>query len=184
MDLKLPTADPSPYPPIQVREQSRDTVQAMLQNIGSCHSEMTTIGSYVYCGTVLEECCPKAAEYFRAIAKVEMRHLSVFSKLALLSGGDPRLWSLQNGRTAYWDPSCVPYTRDLPLLLRQAAQEESRTIEEYRRQAASLSDPCVQAVLNRVILDEELHVVIFRRLYQEYGYPGNRNRPRKTPSPG
>lgn len=168
METKLPVADSAPYPPIEVQGQDAAYARMMLESMAGCHSEMSNIGLYVYASTVLEERCPKASVYFHKIAVVEMRHLGMLSQLALLLGADPRLWSHPNNRAAYWDPSCIPYTRDLPALLSHALTGENKAIEEYRRQIEKISDPCVKAVLERIVLDEEKHVTIFRCLHQEY----------------
>ena len=168
MELKLPVADNAPYPPIEVQGPSPACARAMLANIGSCGSEMTAVGQYIYNSTVTRQRYAKVAEYFHKIAIVEMQHLDTFCQLALLLGTDPRLWSYVNNRVTYWSPGCIPYSRDLPVLLNRAVVEENKAIAEYRRQIGELPDPKIKAILERIILDEEKHVVIFRRLYQEY----------------
>lgn len=168
MELKLPVADAAPYPEIQVEGASPMCARAMLSNLGGSASEMSTVAQYFYSSTVLKTSCPKASEYFHRIAVVEMRHLSIFAELAFLLGGDPRLWSYVNGRAAYWNASVLTYSHELPVLLNRALMGENRTITEYRRLAGDLPDPCIKAVLERLILDEEKHVVIFRQLTQEF----------------
>lgn len=170
MELKLPVADPAPYPPIRVQGPSPACLRAMLQNLGGGESEMTAVAQYFYNCTVLAPSHPKASEYFHAIAVVEMRHLSIFAQLVQLLGGDPRLWSYSGGRTAYWNPGALTYSRELPVLLNRAITAENRTITEYRRLAKELQDPCIQAILERLILDEDRHVYIFRCLAKEISH--------------
>lgn len=174
MELKLPVADASPYPPIQVRETSQLCARAMLSQLGGSASEMSTIVQYFYNSTVLAAKYPKIAEYFHRIAVVEMHHLSVFAQLTCLSGGDPRLWSYREGRTVYWSPSALFYSNDPAALLNRAVMGENRTITEYRRLSGELPDPCVKALLERLILDEEQHVLIFRQLLKEMGKGGRK----------
>ncbi len=169
MELKLPVADASPYPPIQVREASPICVRAMLSQLGGSASEMSTIAQYFYNSTVLAAKSPKTAEYFHRIAVVEMHHLSVFAQLVCLLGGDPRLWSYREGRSVYWSPGALFYTSDPVALLNRAIMGENRTITEYRRLAGELPDPHIRALLERLILDEEQHVLIFRQLLKEKG---------------
>lgn len=168
VETKLPVSDSAPYPPVQVQGPSPLCARAMLSNIGSCNSEMTAIGQYIYNSSVMKERYPKVSEYFHKIAVAEMRHLDIFCELAMLLGTDPRLWSYVNNRVSYWSPVCIPYSRDLPVLLNRAVVGENKAISEYRRQIAELPDPHIKALLERIILDEEKHIVIFRRLYQEY----------------
>lgn len=169
METKLPVADPSPYPPIQVQGINPVCARAMLANLGGPASEMTTIAQYIYNSTVLSSARPRTAEYFHRIAVVEMHHLSIFAELSLLLGGDPRLWSYTGGRTAYWSPSVLTYSRDPSFLLNRAIAAENRTITEYRRLSQELPDPYIKAILERLIPDEEQHVLIFRRLLKEPG---------------
>lgn len=171
MELKLPVADPSPYPPVKVQGKSPVCARAMLQNLGGSSSEMSTVAQYFYNCTVLSSTYPKAAEYFHSIAIVEMHHLSVFAQLAFQLGADPRLWSYRDGRASYWSPGVLTYSHDPALLLNQAAVRENRTVTEYRRLAETLPDRDICAVLNRLILDEEQHVTVFRRLLQELPKP-------------
>ncbi len=168
METKLPVADSAPYPPVQVQGPSPLCVRAMLANLGGSSSEMSTLAQYIYNSTVLQSVCPKAAEYFHKIAVVEMRHLAIFADLTLLLGGDPRLWSYTGGRSVYWSPSMLTYSRELPVLLDRAIMGENRTITEYRRLIGELPDPHIKEILERLILDETQHVLIFRRLSQEF----------------
>lgn len=168
MELKLPVADSGSYPPIEIQGPNPVCARAMLANVGSPSSEMSAVGRYFYNSVILRERYPKAAEYFHQIAIVEMHHLDTFCRLALLLGADPRLWSFVNNRVTYWTPSCIMYSRELKVMLNYSIKEENHTIAEYRQQAEQLPDACIRAILERIILDEEKHVLIFRRLYQEY----------------
>ncbi len=179
METKLPAADPSPYPPIQVQTANPVCAKAMLENLGGASSEMSAVAQYIYSSTVLSSTFPKAAAYFRQIAVVEMHHISIFAQLTQLLGGDPRLWSYEGGRPVYWTPSVLAYSRDPSVLLNRALSEENKTITTYRRMAGELPDPYIKAVLERLILDEEKHVTIFCRLLQEKR-PASPQRPRKA----
>lgn len=167
MEVKLPAADPAAYPPVRVKGPDPMCARAMLANLGGSASEMSTVAQYFYSSTVLEASYPRVAEYFHRIAVVEMRHLSILAELALLLGGEPRLWSYVNGRPAYWNAGVLTYSHELPALLNRAVTGESRTITEYRRLADQVTDPHIQAILERLVLDEEQHLLIFRRLTQE-----------------
>lgn len=177
MELKLPVSDPSPYPPVRVQGANPACARAMLESLGGADSEMSTIAQYFYSATVLSASHPLAAEYFHHIAVVEMHHLSILAQLALLSGGDPRLWSYSNGRPLYWSPASLTYAQEPAALLNRAAAGEAKTIAAYRCLAKELPDPEIKAVLERLILDEEKHAAIFRRLLQERR-PGPSPRPR------
>lgn len=59
--------------------------KAMLDNIGGLNSEMSAISLYVYNNLILEE-KKEIAAIFHKVSIVEMHHLEIFGKLALLLG--------------------------------------------------------------------------------------------------
>ena len=184
MELKLPVSDAAPYPALRIQGPSPrvragyagEYRKLPFGNDGHC--PVSVIDS-----VLTRERWPKIAEYFHHIMIVEMRHLELFCQAAQLLGGRPPALSNAGG-ASYWNASCCSYRKDLPALLNAAAAGESQTIAQYRRQAEQLPDPNICELLKRILLDEEKHLVIFRRLYQEYCGPGRKTKkegPRWTP---
>lgn len=160
-------SDASPYPPLLVERQNLNYAKEMLSNIGSCDSEMTAISSYLYNSTVLSESQQEYAQIFQKISMVEMRHLNMFSRLSFLLGADPRLWSENGRRTCYWSPACIQYSQRADVLLKNALLAEQSAVMKYRRQAEWICDAYVSDVLNRIVLDELIHVQIFQEMLSE-----------------
>ena len=79
-------------------------------------------------------------------------------------GADPRLWTCSGKRPCYWSPACNHYPRQLVPLLKNALQGEQDAILKYRRQADQICDAYVTDLINRIILDEQIHVEIFREM--------------------
>ena len=164
MEQKCLYADPSPYPEIKVCSKNAGYAKAMLSNIGSCNSEISAITLYVYNSIALSQEEEEAADSFRQVSIVEMRHLDIFGKLALLLGEDPRLWSRIQGSRVYWSPRCNSYFRDLPNMLNTAIEGENEAIAKYTEQKNWIEDPFIVANLDRILLDEYHHLEIFNRL--------------------
>lgn len=164
-------SDASPYPPLKVERQNLTYAREMLLNIGSCDSEMSAVASYRYNSTILWERQPEIAQIFHKISMVEMRHLNSFTRLAFLLGCDPRLWTDSGRRPCYWSPACISYPARLEVILKNALQGEKNAIAAYRRQAEFICDAYVTDVLNRVILDEQIHCQIFTELLSEMKNP-------------
>ncbi|MDO4333384.1 MAG: ferritin family protein [Eubacteriales bacterium] len=160
-------ADSSPYPPLRVECPNPGYAAEMLSNIGACSSEMSTISLYIYNSTILTDRCQELSQIFHKIAMVEMRHLDIFSHLAHMLGADPRLWTCSGKRPCYWSPACNRYPTQTESLLKNALQGEQDAILNYRRQAEQICDAYVVDMLNRIILDEQIHVQIFRELLAE-----------------
>lgn len=155
-----------PYPKVQAECKNRNYALAMLDNIGGSNSEMSAISLYFYDSLVSQE-YPEMANTFHQISMVEMHHLDIFGTLALQLGADPRLWTLNRGRQVYWSPAYNQYSRDIHDILADLIQGEKGAIEKYSNQAKTINDPNVVANLNRIILDEEVHVKTLTMFYDK-----------------
>lgn len=151
-----------PYPPIRVECKNPRYAACMLSNIGGRTSEMSAVAAYYYNNLQAQSCSAEIAEAFYKINITEMHHLQMFGELACLLGADPRMWEMQNNHMMYWTPAYIAYPKDLKGLLLAALEGEEETIRKYAKQARSICDPYIVAVLERIILDEELHVEILK----------------------
>ncbi|MEY8355078.1 rubrerythrin family protein [Lachnospiraceae bacterium 54-53] len=168
MDLSsVVFSDPSPWPPIEIIEPNPRYGAAMLSNMGACNSEMSAISLYNYNSLITRNFFFEISECFHKISIVEMHHLNAFGELALLSGSDPRLWSVQNGRMQYWTPACNRYPTRIGAIVSNALAGELEAIKKYQNQLEWIRDCQIKAVLNRIIADEMCHVQIFRLILSE-----------------
>lgn len=155
-------ADTAPWPEVTVTEQNPRYAAAMLSNMGSCSSEMSTISLYLYNSFITRKLFSDISQCFHKISIVEMHHLEVFGELSLLLGADPRLWSRAKGRMRYWSPACNRYPSQLGPLIANALAGEEEAVRTYQAQASWIRDCRIQALLNRIIADEQCHIKIFR----------------------
>ncbi|WP_109708904.1 ferritin-like domain-containing protein [Faecalicatena contorta] len=155
----------APYPPICVNGQNAVYASEMLSNVGGVVSEMSDVSRYFYNAVVTGQEYNSIAECFHHISIVEMHHLNIFAELALLLGADPRLWS---GRTHkhWWTPAYNQYPREMRPLISCSIKAEQEAIYKYSKQADSIRDRNIVAILERIILDEERHIQIFNEMYQ------------------
>lgn len=160
-------SDAKPYPPLKVERPNPCYASEMLSNIGACNSEMSAISLYLYNSTILTDRNREFAQIFHKISMVEMHHLDIFSHLSHMLGADPRLWTCSGKRPCYWSPACNHYPQQTDSLLRNALLGEQDAILKYRRQADQICDAYVVDMLNRIILDEQLHVQIIHEMMTE-----------------
>ncbi len=161
-------AHASEYPEVDVCGENPDYALKMLDNIGSCNSEISAVTRYFYDSLIVNAALAEAGEAFRRISIVEMHHLHIFGELARKLGADPRLWSLRKGRYVYWSPGCNRYPGRLNEMLRYAYHSEMETIEKYEAQARQICDEKVRKVLVRVVLDEKCHLKVLDQLYEKF----------------
>ncbi|MDR1464663.1 MAG: rubrerythrin family protein [Oscillospiraceae bacterium] len=158
-----------PYPETTVAGKNPAYARAMLSNCAGRNSEMSAVALYFY-DHIITERDALLSSAFRAIMKVEMVHLELFEKLALHLGADPRLWEAQTvpqPRMNYWSPARLPYATNRKLILQNALAAERAAIAIYERQQKEIQDEGVVNVLRRVLLDEQLHVELFRALLEQ-----------------
>jgi bacterioferritin len=67
----------------------------------------------------------------------------------------------------YWNPARVNYARNHKILLQNALALERAVIVKYERQTREIRDEAVLLALRRILLDEQLHVEMFRTLLAE-----------------
>ncbi|MDR2525744.1 MAG: rubrerythrin family protein [Oscillospiraceae bacterium] len=152
-----------PYPEVTPNGKNAAHARALLHNCAGEASEATSAMLYMYDGIVLEKNA-EIARAFRQITATERKHLELFAALAFALGADPRLWTAAQGGLRYWTPRSIPYTVAPRRALENALALEYVTIARYERQAREIRDEGVQLLLRRVLLDEQLHVELFRSL--------------------
>ncbi len=155
-----------PYPPVRVDGPNPVYACEMLGNMADVVSEMSGIALYFYVSVVAKPQYDWVSTCFHHIGIVEMHHLDTFADLALLLGADPRLWSGQPGKR-WWSPSFICYPREIRALIGESIKSEEAAIRKYSRQANSICDPNIVAILRRIIRDEERHLEIFSEMCRQ-----------------
>lgn len=155
------------YPSICVEKMNCAYGQAMLDNFGGSNSEITAISSYLY-SHLNTTCWEEISSCFRNIMIVEMQHLEIFGTLARQLGKDVRLWSRKGKKNVYWSPACHTYPREIKGILLHSIHSEKATIEKYTYQSNHICDANIVENLQRIIMDEILHVEILTDLFHRY----------------
>lgn len=156
-----------PYPPISAKAKNLPCARAMLDNMAGVGSEISNITLYFYNRLITSD-NSEISLMFHKISIVEMHHLEIFGQLAMQLGENPRLWTQKGSKKLYWNPSYNTYAADINSILQTAIKGENGAIDKYTRQCQQIHDSNVIANLERIIVDERLHVEIFQHLHQEY----------------
>lgn len=157
----------APYPKVEGITPNLMYGKMILDNVGGMNSEMSAISLYLYNHVITNDVYEHIRKAFFQISMIEMRHLDLFCELAFKLGMDPRLWSCADDYNTYWSPSYNNYPNQIDALLENAIIGENKAIEKYAYQASVINDPKIIAILNRIILDEKLHVKILTSLYEQ-----------------
>lgn len=171
---------PLPFPPIKVSAPNKYYAEILMEDYAGVVSEFTAISQYSYHHFV-SFANEAVAEMLENIAIVEMRHLEILAELIIKLGGVPAFRSGDIVRKAsspffpgaryhprWWNGSFVEYGRSLRSRLRLDLKSELAAIEAYQNHIKMIDDDFVNAVLERIILDEQVHVDLFKAAIEKY----------------
>lgn len=158
-----------PYPEIRVANRNLFYAKLLLDDFASSGSELNAILQYLYHHFRFAHGNLKdIADLTEGIAIVEMHHMEMLGELILKLGGNPCYHSFQNDNGQYYSGTYVYYGQSVMDMLSADIESERGAIEQYRKHVEQIQDPYVQAVLKRIIKDEEYHLSLFKEAYQRY----------------
>lgn len=157
-----------PYPEIKVKEKNPKYIDLILLNYSSAISEFDAIAQYTYHQIALTYTNKEISDTLCGISIVEMHHLEMLGKIIILLGGEPGYW-INNKKKNYWSGKLVNYDlSSINNILTTDIQDEKAAIEQYKATIAQIDDKYINAVLKRIILDEEFHVQLLVNLHTKY----------------
>lgn len=157
-----------PYPPIRV--QGENCSYADLLKVDYCGqtSELSAITQYINNENRLSGVKCSMAKTLLGIGMAEMMHLQKLGELIVLLGGDIDFTAKAcNGREKMWTPAYLEIPAQAVKMLTADIEAERAAIEQYEAHIRMISDDCVNAVLSRIIQDEEYHIMLLKALLRE-----------------
>lgn len=157
-----------PYPKIRVEQPNREYAKLILEDYAGFISEMSAVNLYMYDHLVTAKQYKEIADALEEVAVVEMVHQQILGEILIELGVQPKYWSERRRRKKYWNADYIPYQLDAKIILLDAIQSEKDAIIQYNRHLRMIQDQYIQRVIDRILLDEELHLELFNSLYNEY----------------
>lgn len=149
-----------PYPDIEVEKNIAESKLLMPVYSGSS-GELTAVMTYCFQMYVTPK-HPDIQQALKGIAVTEMLHHKLLGETIYKLGGYPVI-----GARTYWNGSFANYTLSPQKFLRENILSEQNAIMNYERTILNLSSDSVKMLLERIILDEEVHIGIFRQLLKD-----------------
>lgn len=156
-----------PYPPIRVREKNQAYANMLSFDYCGPVSEMSAITQYIMGESRLS--CEKCAiaKTILGIAMAEMIHLQKLGELILLLGGNIDFIARQNnGKRMMWTPEYLKSPENARKILQSGIEDEQAAINQYKMHIRSIQDENINAVLARIIQDEEYHIMLLRAMME------------------
>ena len=152
-----------PYPEIRVERRNPNYARLLSLAYAGQDSELTAVLLYSYGRQVTRGRKPEMlSETLHHVSAVEMRHLDMLGELITLLGGDPR-FAGPRGRVGI-NTAMLGYACETAQIIRNALAGEEAAVRLYRELIRNICDKYVREVLERIILDEEEHIKIFREM--------------------
>ena len=149
-----------PYPHIKVEKENIEYAKLLMYPYASMISEDTATHLYMYQSFILDDNIGKILEN---IAIVEMHHLEMLAKTINLLGLKPEYKS----NDIPWTSNYINYTNNLKDILKINIEAETLAIKNYQNLIKVINDKYIKKMLERIIVDEEIHLKIFNDLYKE-----------------
>lgn len=97
------------------------------------------------------------------IAMAEMIHLQKLGELIFLLGGNIDLIARQpGGKQKMWTPAYLAIPDQAKQMIAADIEGEKAAIHQYRMHMRAMNDAHVNAVLARIIKDEEYHIMLLQ----------------------
>lgn len=155
---------PAPYPSIEVGEKNKCYAKLLLEDYAGSGSEMTAIATYVFNHIVSDSKSNLIATAFKKVSMVEMMHLELLGEVILQLGMLPKFLAFEPYKPTYWTGENVYASCQLKTMLSEAINAEVAAIKQYRQHIKQIDDYGIQVLLERIILDEQLHIQLFKKL--------------------
>lgn len=158
-----------PYPPVQINAPNQN--YAILLGVDYCGavSELSAITQYInHENRMSSEKCP-LAKTILGIAMAEMMHLQKLGQLIYLLGGTINFTARHsNGQQKMWTPAYLSIPADTKKMLLADIESEKDAIHQYKMHIKAIHDQYVNMLLNRIIKDEEYHIMMLQSLLETY----------------
>ena len=150
-----------PYPEIVNATMDRETV-AILKNLATSKTgELGGILQYIYQAVVSNKIDEDISSIFEEIGIVEMMHLDMLMKAIMDFGGTPRY---EDAMGNMFNVAGINYSPKLKDMLENNIKDEQMGIMDYSKAAEKVKNQSLKDLLNRIKLDEELHLEILKKI--------------------
>lgn len=153
-----------PYPPIVVEKPNKHYAQIIQTNFSGAVSEFSAISQYINHHLRTQEQYPEISKKLECISMVEMYHLNILGELIIKLGGNPGYWINKKDKKLNWNSHFVNYGLNITEMLYHDINDEKLAIKQYINTQKKINDSNIISIIDRIILDEEVHIQILTQL--------------------
>lgn len=161
-------ADPAPYPPIKVLGPNPYYAELLMDDYAGMVSEFTAISQYLYHHFYFHHINKELGELLENVSITEMLHMEMLAETIIKLGGTPLIRGSFSTSGDFWKGTFVYYGTNVCEQLQADLNSEFKAIDAYSRHIRCIGDPNVKLILQRIILDEKVHVRLFKNALRKF----------------
>ncbi|MCL2676237.1 MAG: hypothetical protein FWE84_06660 [Firmicutes bacterium] len=156
-----------PYPSTDELYEDRKSARLIAPAYAAARGEMTAILQYLFHHFNFEHGGMEAiAKTIEAIAISEMKHLDILGSALIRLGASPVFTACPPQMCNFFNACHVRYSTHPQKMLMDDIEAESGAIEDYENILARLENQQVAAIIQRILMDERLHLKVFIELLE------------------
>lgn len=149
------------YPEVKIKDENIDDAKKLLNIYTGRNSIINNIFTYLYQASFLEE---EYSSILKELIEVELFHAKIISKVINLLGFKPRyIYKSINGYK-YYNTSYINYETNINKIIIDNLILKEKLIDKYNELINNIEDENVKEILKRIIIDENIHLRIFKDL--------------------
>lgn len=153
------------YPSIEGLQKNIEVAYKIKQSYSGQISELTCINKYIYQSFILNDTFKEIKNALKKIAIVEMHHLEILGNILIKLGLNPSYTYINKyNNETYFQTDLINYETNILKFLKDNIKGEEKAIKEYQEIIKYADDEIITDILNRIILDEEHHIKIFKSI--------------------
>lgn len=156
-----------PYPSVDLLTKDIRSGNIISFAYATMRGEITATLQYVYHHFYLSGINEDDAQTLMCIAIAEMKHIDILGEAMLKLGVSPKYVQCPNTKT-YYDTSMVSQSTTPQKMLMDDIQGELNAIADYKKMLFVLKNEQVEAIIQRIILDEQLHLETLKKMMERY----------------
>lgn len=165
--MSKPIIADMPYPTTDDLTCDLCAAKQLSRAYSTSESEFTAVSQYMFQHfNFYSLCMPEYADEMEGIAIAEMRHLELLGRALIKMGVSPVFAANPPKLCNFFSTSSAQYNVSPQRMIMDDIAAEMAAIELYKDILAHLNNEQAGAIVQRIILDEELHLAKFNEMLQ------------------
>jgi len=160
-----PIMMPLPYPPVQAGEKNQAYAGLLSVDYCGAVSELSAITQYISNENQIAGDNCLMAKTLLGIGMAEMIHLEKLAEMIVLLGGSvDYVARYRDGKQKMWTPAYLKLGKNVREIVLLNIEAERAAIKQYQAHIKMIRDDHINAVLRRIIKDEEYHIMVLQAI--------------------